>query len=156
MSDALLERIAKALETIAANGKVAPAAAGAAPRPPAPGAANKPAAGAAGAANKAGAGAGAPNKPGTNKPAAAPPAATKAPGGKYNLDQVRDIIRKVAANPALGKQAARDVLDTDGGGVATVSEVKPENFDALYEACQVLLSGEGGGAGAADDFDPTA
>jgi len=174
MSDALLGRIAVALETIATvySGGKLPAAAGAAT----PGTSNKGAAGAAApgapdAAKKAAEAAAAKKaaeaaaakaaaaKPGAAAGKGAPAAAaTKAPGGKYNSDQVRDMIRKVAANPNLGKQSARDILEADGGGVTTVSEVKPENFDAVYEACQVALSGEGAGAdkAAEEEFDPTA
>lgn len=167
MSDSILERIAVALETIAkGGGKVAPAASsgGAAPnRAAAAGAAaaaggnkatpaagaNKGAAGASAGANKGAAGAGA----GKNTAA---PAAAKAPGGKYNSEQVRDIIRKLATNPSLGKQSALDILDQDGGGVTNVTNLKPEFFDAVYEACQALLSSEGEAGAGADDFDPTA
>lgn len=168
MSDVLLERIAKALETIATvySGGKAPAAAGAtAPKPTAgasapaaPDAAAKAAAAAAKAvADKKAAEAAAAKAAASKGKPGAPAAATKAPGGKYNSDQVRDLIRKVAANPSLGKQSARDILEADGGGVTTVSEVKPEFFDAVFEACQVALSGEGAGAGAtADPDDPTA
>jgi len=174
MSDVLLERIATALETIAAAGALKPATPGTpgtsskgaagATAPPAPDAAAKAAAKAAAdkkaadakaAAEAAAKAAAAAAKPGAK--GATPAAATKAPGGKYNSDQVRDMIRKVAANPNLGKQSARDILEADGGGVTTVSEVKPENFDAVYEACQVALSGEGAAqGGTADPDDPTA
>lgn len=167
MSEGLFERLVVALEKIAGGAAAAPkaAAAGAAAppkNPPANAAAagkaaekaaaekkaadDKKAADAKAAAAKGGAGKGATPAPGN----------TKAPGGKYNAEQVRDIIRKVANNPTLGKQSAREALETDGGGVTTVSELKPEFFDAVYEACQVLLNGEGGGAAAPDDFDPTA
>lgn len=166
MSDVLLERIAASLETIAkvysgaGSAVVNKTTAGATT----PGASNK-AAGGATAPKPGNAGATAP-KPGAAGATApktgaagakgAPAAATKAPGGKYNSEQVRDMIRKVAANPNLGKQSARDILEADGGGVTTVSEVKAENFDAVYEACQVALSGEGAGAPAEEEFDPTA
>ncbi len=73
----------------------------------------------------------------------AQPLAAKAPGGKYNYGQVSDIVRKVATNPKLGRQSAVDILDRDGGGVANVSKLKPENLDKVYEACRVLLVGEG-------------
>ena len=73
----------------------------------------------------------------------APPDAAKTPTGKYNYGQVRDIVRKVAMNLSLGKETAVDVLDQDGGGVTSVSSMLPENLDNVYEACQVLLSGEG-------------
>jgi len=71
------------------------------------------------------------------------PLAAKAPGGKYNYGQVSDIVRKVATNPKLGRQSAVAILDRDGGGVANVSKLKPENLDKVYEACRVLLVGEG-------------
>ena len=72
-----------------------------------------------------------------------PVAGTKAPGGKHTIEDVRDIIRKVASDPALGKAAAADVLTDDGGGAARVTDLKPDKYDAVYEACQVLLSSEG-------------
>jgi hypothetical protein len=72
-----------------------------------------------------------------------PPAGTKAPGGKHTIEDVRDIIRRVASDPALGKAAAADVLTDDGGGAARVTDLKPDKYDAVYEACQVLLSSEG-------------
>jgi hypothetical protein len=71
---------------------------------------------------------------------AAPSDAAKAPAGKYNYGQVRDIVRKVAMNLSL--ESALDVLDQDGGGVTNVYSMLPENLDNVYEACQVLLSGE--------------
>lgn len=157
MSDALLERIAKAAEGLLAHlkgggGAVAPkpGAAGAA-TPPKP-AATGPKPGAAGAAT--------PPKPAANKTnkgaAAPPPAAAKAANGKYNSDQVRDIIRKVATNANLGKQSAVDILDQDGNGAPNVMTLKPEFYDAVYEACQVALQGEGGAEASADEYDPTA
>lgn len=72
-----------------------------------------------------------------------PAAGTKAPGGKHTIEQVREIIRKVAADKNLGTQSAKDILQDDGGGVAKVVELKPENYDKVYEACEVLLKGEG-------------
>lgn len=156
MSDVLLERIAKATEGLLAHLKAPPAGSvgGAVPPKPAraaaaPAAGNKPAP----AANKAAAApaAATPAKPA--KAAAAAPAAAKAPNGKYTSEQVRDIIRKVATNPTLGKQSALDILDQDGGGVTNVTNLKPENFDAVYDACNALLSSEGDGAGPAADED---
>lgn len=162
MSDVILERIAKALESIAAAGSAtavkAPAAttkpAAAAPAAAKPAAA-KPAATPAAAGKAAATAAPAAAKPAAAKPAAAA-APTKAPGGKHSSDEVRDIIRKVATNPGLGKQSALDILDTDGGGVTNVTNLKPEHFDAVFDAANALLSAEGGGDEAADDFDPTA
>jgi hypothetical protein len=76
----------------------------------------------------------------------APPDAAKTPAGKYDYGQVRDIVCNVAMNHSLGKESARDVLDLDGGGVTSVSSMLPEYLDHVYEACQVLLSGEGASA----------
>lgn len=147
MSDALLTRIAVALELLASS----PAAAKAAPAAAAP----KPTPAGAG---KAAATAGKP-APAAPKPAAAappkPPADTvKAPGGKYNAKQVRDLLREVAGNEALGRQAARDIIKEDGGGAESFVEVKPEFYDGLYEACRVALSGEGADSSSSetDDF----
>lgn len=84
-----------------------------------------------------------------------PASGTKAPGGKYTIDQVRDLIRQVAAKDGLGKQSAKDVLADDGGGVEKVTDLKPENYDNVAEACKVLLSNEGNkeeGASAEDDL----
>lgn len=145
----ILERLVVALETIAkspvlGNGPVVKATA-------APAAGAKPAATAAAAA--AAKPAAAPAKPAATaaaaKPAAAPakPAAAaapaKAPGGKYNVDQVREKIREVASNAALGKVSATNILEDDGGGAKRVTDLKPENFDAVYEACVVALQSEG-------------
>lgn len=82
---------------------------------------------------------------------AGPAAGTKAPGGKHTIDEVRDMIRKVATSESLGKQSAADILNDDGGGVSKVTDLKPEFYDAVYEACQVMLNGEGGAAGSAED-----
>jgi membrane protein involved in colicin uptake len=173
MSDVLLERIATALEAIAKNASVgggavkAPAAttaATAAPGAAKPDAAVKAAADKAAktaadkkAAEKAAADKAAAAKkaaPAADKKAApAAAAATKAPGGKYNSEQVRDIIRKVATNVSLGKQSALDILDQDGGGVTNVTNLKPEFFDAVFEAAQVVLQGEGSSTPAPEDDD---
>jgi type II secretory pathway component HofQ len=144
MSDVLLTRIADALEGLLAHAKgaakAAPAAAAAAAKPAA--AAAKPAAA----------------KPAAAKPAAAPAQPQKAPGGRYTLDQVRDAVRKIAANKTLGKQSALDILDQDGDGAQNVTLLKPEYYDSVYEACSALLTNEGGGdtGEAAEEFDPTA
>lgn len=157
MSDVLLIRIAEAVEGLRADlkgAKSAPAAAGAT-------AGNKAGTATAGTGNK-GANA-APSAADAAKTAAAakaaaaaktaaaaaaaakgPAAGTKGPGGKFTVEQVRDLIRKVATDANLGKQSAADILMDDGGGVAKVTDLKPENYDAVAEACQVLLSGEGG------------
>jgi hypothetical protein len=84
-----------------------------------------------------------------------PPDTTKAPGGKHTLGQVRTIIRQVVDNPALGFASAKEVLLDDGGGAQKVPDVKPELYDNVFEACQVLLSNDGAGtpAAPADDND---
>jgi hypothetical protein len=51
------------------------------------------------------------------------------------------MVRKVAAD--VDRQSAKDILLDDGGGVERVLDLKPEKFDAVFEACQVLLRGEG-------------
>jgi hypothetical protein len=72
-----------------------------------------------------------------------PSAPTKHTNGNYDSHQVRDMIRDVAANSNLGREAARNVLDQVGDGVETVLDLRPENFDKVYEACRALLGGEG-------------
>jgi hypothetical protein len=81
---------------------------------------------------------------GTKTTPPGPPAGTKAPGGKYTVEQVREKVREVAANPNLGKTTAIDILDQDGGGVKSVRDLKPENYDKVYEACAVAIQTEGG------------
>jgi hypothetical protein len=161
MSDPILERIAVALETIA---KVYSGGTATAPKAAAtPGTASTAAADAAKAkaadaakakaadevakkataeeaAKKAAAAKAAAAKPTT---AAGPASGTKAPGGKYTIDQVREKIREVAANKNLGKETAADILDQDGGGVKRVTDLKIENYDKVYEAAAVALQTEG-------------
>ncbi len=94
------------------------------------------------------------------KPAAAAAAATPpAKVGKYDVTQVRDIIRKVAQHEALGKQEALNILDEEAG-VQNVSQLKPTDYDKVWEACNNALNAAGGTAvadeTAAEEFDPTA
>ncbi len=152
MSDALLERQAKALEGILALLQKAPvfglptggAATGAktTPAAAAPDAAKTAAAAAAKkvADDKKKADAAVSAKAAAQK---GPAAGAKAPGGKHTVEQVREAIRKVANNPSLGKASAKEILADDGGGVERVADVKPENYDKVFEACQVLLASEG-------------
>jgi hypothetical protein len=77
-----------------------------------------------------------------------PKCVVKAPGGKYDMGQVCGMLRDVALNSSLGRQAALGVLDQAGGGVKIVSSLKPENFDKVYEACQSLLGSVGASADA--------
>jgi hypothetical protein len=149
MSDALLTEISGKLSDILAalKGGAAPAKTTASTGA-ATGGANKGATTAgATAGNKAGTATGGANKGataagGANKAAGAA-AGTKAPGGKHTVEEVRDIIRKVATNEALGQQSAKDILDQDGGGAPNVKELKPQFYDAVFDACQVLIQTEG-------------
>jgi nucleoid-associated protein YgaU len=169
MSDALLIQISKQLGEIHATLKVGGAPATPTPtvgKTPATTAAPKPAAGAAApdAAAKAAAAkaddvakkaaTAAAEKAAAAKAAAAktpagPATGTKAPGGRYTVDQVRDKVREVATNASLGRDSAKDILDQDGGGVKSVKDLKPENYDKVYEACQVALQSEGSAPAAA-------
>jgi hypothetical protein len=71
-----------------------------------------------------------------------PKSVVRAPGGKYDLQQVRHIITQVVTKENLGKQEALSILD-EQGGVQTISSLHPENFDKVYEACQSLLDSVG-------------
>jgi membrane protein involved in colicin uptake len=150
MSDVLLKEISTKLSDIHAALKGGAAANGGAVAPP-KAAANK-AADKAAAADKTAA-----DKPkaadkaaANNKAGASQPAGTKAPGGKHTIEEVRSILRDVATNPALGKASALAILD-ENGGVDHLGKLKPENFDAVYEAAQVELSGASSEGGAAED-----
>lgn len=72
--------------------------------------------------------------------AAAAPKAGASVKGKRTVEQVREMIRAVAAK--VDKQSALDILKDDGNGVEKVADLKPEYFDAVYEACEVLIAGE--------------
>ena len=155
MSDALLTEISKKLSDIHAALKGGGAGAGAAvpgskqPAGPDPkaaavakAAADAKAKAAADVKAKADAAAAAAAAVKAPKPAG-PAAGTKAPGGKHTVEEVREKIREVATNASLGRQSATDILDADGGGVKTVKDLKPENYDKVYEACQVAIQTEG-------------
>jgi hypothetical protein len=153
MSDALLERLATAAEGILAHLKKSPSVptAGAA-TPPKTGPATGGAASGGKPAEKTAAEKKAAEKAAADKASAAS-TTTKAPvkGGKHTDAQVREMIRKVAADKNLGKQAAKNILADDGGGVERVLDLKPEFYDAVFEACEVLLKGEGEKPGAAPE-----
>lgn len=72
--------------------------------------------------------------------AAAAAGGAKSVKGKRTVEQVREMIRSVAAK--VDKQSALDILKDDGNGVEKVVDLKPEYYDAVYEACEVLLAGE--------------
>jgi hypothetical protein len=158
MSDALLERQAVALESMLALLKKSPVlglpTGGAATPPKTPAAAShgpdaaKKAAADKAAAEKAKAAVTAKADAAaaaSAKTKAGPPAGTKAPGGKHTIDQVREIVRKVAGD--VDKQSAKDILKDDGNGADKVIDLKPEFYDAVYEACEVLLGGESNKSG---------
>jgi hypothetical protein len=94
-------------------------------------------------------------KPTVAKPAAPPPAKV----GKYSYEQVRNLIRAVATNDALGKQEASAILEEEAS-VQQISQVKPADYDKVAEACNTALAGVGGQteneAVPAEEFDPTA
>jgi hypothetical protein len=145
MSDALLTEISKKLDTIA--GLLKGGAPAAAPKTSAPAAApkgdanaiaadtTKTAAEKAAAANKAIA-----ERKAVKDAAEKAAAAKGGTKGKKTIDQVRSMIRKVAAD--VDKQTAKDILKDDGG-VDKVLDLKPELYDAVFEACEVVLKGEG-------------
>jgi type II secretory pathway component HofQ len=153
MSDALLTRIAEGIDALRADIKKLGGASSAGAAPASDAAAKAAVKAAADAAAKASAKAAADKaaKAAADKPKAPAAGAAKTPGGKFTSDQVRDLIRQVASNPSLGRQSALDILADDGGGVTKVTDLKPEVFDAVAEACKVLLSGEGAGAAPAED-----
>jgi len=161
MSDKLLERIAAALETIAAKRPRALDVPEAAPAKAATVKPDKPAGAAPG---------GTPGGKPAAKPAAgkgasgsAPSGQTKGPGGKHTQDEVRDIIRRVViekgnestgGKKGEGTKLALNLLD-EIGNVTNVGQLKPEFYDAVYEACAGLL-GDPDGADDANDDDPLA
>jgi hypothetical protein len=65
----------------------------------------------------------------------------KAPGGQFNYEQVRNMVRQVAMNPKLGREAALNVLDREGHGANNVSDLEPEHLDRVYESFDRLLAG---------------
>jgi hypothetical protein len=60
----------------------------------------------------------------------------------------REIIKKVVATDGLGKETAVELLDTEGG-VKKISDLKPADYDKVYEAYENEISG--GEAGATGD-----
>lgn len=89
---------------------------------------------------------------GKGAPATAPAGTTKSPGGKRTLDDVRAKIRAVATTDGLGKTDAVAILEEEGG-VKTVAELKPENYDAVFEACEVAIANAGKPAAATEGVD---
>jgi hypothetical protein len=107
-------------------------------------------------------------KPGTTKTSAAAkaPAASKI-ASVHNEDEVRKSIRAVANHAQLGTAVASNILDEEAG-VSTVSQLKPEHYDAVFDAATAKLAevngegeaapaeGEEADADAGEEFDPTA
>jgi pyruvate/2-oxoglutarate dehydrogenase complex dihydrolipoamide acyltransferase (E2) component len=166
MSDKLAELIVVAAQAITAHvNKSAQTGGGARPTVPAKPAAQQaakpvaPAAKPAAPAVKPAAPAAKPAAPAA-KPAVKP-AAKPAQVGQHSLDDIRTIIKKVVATAGLGKETAVELLDTEGG-VKKISDLKPADYDKVYEACDgALRGGEAGATGDAaavefDEDDPTA
>jgi hypothetical protein len=63
---------------------------------------------------------------------------TKAPGGTHTLGDVREIIRKVAAE--LSKEDAKAVMVQHGGGVDKLFDLAPQYYDRVHARCTQLLS----------------
>ena len=119
--------------------------------PIAPAAAAKPAAA---AAKPAAAAAKPAAKPAAKAAAkAATPAATApkpAPkGGVHGEADVRKLVKAVANHPKLGTTHAANILDEEAG-VANVSAVKPEFYDAVYDALAAKIDEVDGAAGDED------
>ena len=145
MSDTLADVL------IAAAGGITAAFAGGKPAAVVAAAAGKP------AANKTPPAAG--PKAGANGAAAGKPAATqtkppqKAPAGKYTADQVKAKMREVLNTPGLGRPIVVNVLDENANGAKGWGDVKPEYYDALYEAFDNELKGGAAGEAAGADAD---
>lgn len=98
-------------------------------------------------------------KAGVNGAAAGKPAATqtkppqKAPAGKYTADQVKAKMREVLNNPGLSRPIVVNVLDENANGAKGWGDVKPEYYDALYEAFDNELKGGAAGEAAGADAD---
>ena len=84
---------------------------------------------------------------------AATPAATApkpAPkGGVHGEADVRKLVKAVANHPKLGTTHAANILDEEAG-VANVSAVKPEFYDAVYDALAAKIDEVDGAAGDED------
>ena len=61
----------------------------------------------------------------------------RAPGGKFSYGEVRTVVRELAMQ--LGREHVRKILAHEGDGATTVSQLKPEYLDIVYEACSILL-----------------
>lgn len=143
MSDALLERIASALEKIAASGgastpaatqnkNVKPGATATGSTPPK----TSPAAG-----------------PKTQQQPPKNAATAKAQSGpktKHTFDEVTNALRELAKQGDQSKELARTILK-EHGGVSKMSELKPENFDAVFEAINAE-TGDGDSGAEGDDL----
>jgi hypothetical protein len=146
----------KPAATAPAGGKPAAAPAGgkpaAAATKPAEGkptaAATKPAAEGKPAAAPAGGKPAAAGKPaGAGATGAAVASDTKAPGGTYTYADVVAKLREVQNDPDLGRDKAFAIMAGAGGGVKSVRDLKPVNYDAVVTGCNNALNGEGDNGG---------
>jgi hypothetical protein len=63
--------------------------------------------------------------------------------GQYTADQVKEKMRAVLQAPGLGRTRVIEILDEEAGA-KTFGDIKPDKYDAVYEAFEVALnSGEG-------------
>ena len=154
LADVLIAAAGGITQAFAAGAGKTPAA----PKPSANKTPDKPATTAASGAKAANGAAGAATtKPATAaaKPADVQKAAKpKAPAGQYNAEQVKNKMREVLQAPGLGRERVIEILDEEAGGAKQFGDVKPEDYDKLYEAFDgALNSGEGdvGNTGAATD-----
>lgn len=160
MSDALLTRIAAALETLAASKDQLSLDKD---RPPgfhrlgeisrvvgseiAANKQTKPTTAVSGAASDAAikATAGPKKAVATKAPRTPPGGVPKLSQGVHDPDEVKKIVLAVVAK--LGKAAAENILDEEASGARNIRDIKPEDYDKVYEACENALRGEGDGGG---------
>lgn len=67
----------------------------------------------------------------------------------YTLEQVRDLLDKVAAHPRLGKRNVAEILKKLGGdgrlpveGETGVRDLKPKYYDRIFQHCEEVLAAQ--------------
>lgn len=71
----------------------------------------------------------------------------------YTQDQVREIVKRLAADDTRGgRDAALKILADVGGGAKAVKYLEPKYFDAVYDATEAVLDADI----PANEDDPTA
>jgi hypothetical protein len=75
------------------------------------------------------------------------------PEPTVTIDQVRDIMREVATRPDLGRKVGLQILDDFGGRATYLAEVKPDKYEAVYDAARAKLD-ERPVADSLDSLDP--